>query len=382
MSLTKEQQIQQLLHNSGRFLILLPPEARGDHVGSAWALAHFLEQQEKPVSVACVAIDSLKKTYDFLVPPKKTLSSLSGLRDFVISFGTKHNRILGVRTESTEDEYRIFVTPEKGSLDPRDFSILPVSFTYDCLIVIGASDKESLGALFEENPDIFYEVPLLNIDIHAENENFGTINLVDFTASAISEVVATILMKLTPHGITEPIAECLLAGITSATESFQKKNTTPKSFQVAADLMERGADQQKIIRYLFKTQPFNLLKLWGRILSGLQWDEPLRLFWSTVTATDLVETRTAATDLPHALEQIRSRSSVGSLYLLFYPESFTTTKVLLTAHHKEALELVRTLWGDLPPLRDDTLEFSLPDTPLAAAETEVIEKLRTLMPKT
>ena len=350
-------------------------------MGSAWALAHFCTKQGKQASIACATIESLKDTYSFLPPPEKTLSALTGLRDFVISFGTKRNHILGVRTESTENEFRIFVTPEKGSIDPRDFSILPVSFVYDCLIIIGASDKESLGTLFEENPDVFYEVPIVNIDNRSENENFGTINIVDFTASSVSEVIASLLTKVAPHDITETVAECLLAGITSATESFQKKNTTPKAFQVAADLMERGADQQKIIRHLFKTQPFNLLKLWGRILSNLRWDEPLRLFLSAVTTEDLMETHTAVADLPHALEKIKNHSSIGSFYLLLFPESLTTTKVLLTAHHKEALELVRTLWKDLPPLRGDTLEFSLPDTPIAQAETDVIEKLRGLTPR-
>ena len=51
-----------------------------------------------------------------------------------------------------------------------------------------------------------------------------------------SEIIAELLERTVPTFIAEPIAEALLAGIMSATESFQKKNTTPKSLKAAAEL--------------------------------------------------------------------------------------------------------------------------------------------------
>ena len=63
------------------------------------------------------------------------------------------------------------------------------------MVVLGSPDKESLGKVYEENPDIFYEVPVVNIDNHAENDNFGQLNIVDITSSSTSEIVADMLQN-------------------------------------------------------------------------------------------------------------------------------------------------------------------------------------------
>ena len=44
-----------------------------------------------------------------------------GARDFVLSFSTKYNKIINFRTEKKEDAFEIYITPEKESIDPRDF---------------------------------------------------------------------------------------------------------------------------------------------------------------------------------------------------------------------------------------------------------------------
>ncbi len=73
----------------------------------------------------------------------------------MLAFNTKFNKITNVKTERVEDELRIFITPEKGSIDPRDFSFIPAKFKYDLVISVGCADKESIGKVYEENPDIF-----------------------------------------------------------------------------------------------------------------------------------------------------------------------------------------------------------------------------------
>jgi len=223
--------------------------------------------------------------------PETILSSIAGARDFVLAFNTSRNKILGVRTEKTEDEIRIYLTPENGSIDPRDFSFIPAKFKFDLAIVIGAPDKESLGKIYEDNPDIFYEIPIINIDNHPENELFGQINLVDITASSTAEIVAETLEISDAKLFTEAVSESLLTGIISATDSFQKRNTTPKALKLASHLMDKGADQQKIVRSLYKTQPLHLLKLWGRVMAQVKWNEELKLIWAFVSIEDLVQAR-------------------------------------------------------------------------------------------
>ncbi|MDP2838057.1 MAG: hypothetical protein Q8O53_02170 [Candidatus Moranbacteria bacterium] len=378
MSLSSLQQFEELLKKAAAPLIILPSYPSRDALATAFALAFFLKNIGKTAYLAGENITKDKEVLAFLGEPEHLLPTITGARDFVLSFSTTRNKIINVRTEKTADEIRVYLTPENGAIDPRDFSFIPAQFKFDLAIVIGSPDKEHLGKIYEENPDIFYELPIINIDNHSDNELFGQINLVDITASSTSEILAEMLEKNTLWPIDELISESLLAGIISATESFQKKNTTPKSLQIASRLMDKGADQQKIIRSLFKTQPLHLLKLWGRVMAGVKWNEELKLIWALVTVEDLVQSRAHADDLPRVLEKIRGNYSSGQFFLILYPESHIQVKGLIKAASSESLTLLSERFKE-GVLHGDTLEFTLAVNSLDEAERLTIEKMQTLL---
>lgn len=343
-------------------------------MGASWALHFFLK---KNGIEATVVLSEKNKNFDkfsFLSKPEDLIEGLSGSRDFVLSFNTEHNKITNVRTERSQGELRIFITPEKGMIDPRDFSFIPAKFKYDLLIVIGSSDKESTGKIYEENPDIFFEVPVINIDNHAENENFGQLNIVDITASSASEIVSDILQKIDDKKIDEIISECLLAGIIDATNSFQKKNTTPKSLQIASNLMSKGADQQKIIRYLYKTQPLHLLKLWGRVMARLLWEEDLQLAWAPVYLEDFVQSRSKPSDMPFILEKIRENYSAGKLFMVLYNEKAGEVGGMIKCSSVEQAKIISKILqaktdGDVVEIREEAGDTS-------EAGQRIVEKIK------
>jgi nanoRNase/pAp phosphatase (c-di-AMP/oligoRNAs hydrolase) len=381
MSLTPQQQFHKLTRESNAILIFLPAHPHGDAIGSAKALTLLFEKQEKSVTVASDTLVRASEPYAFLRSSGTPVETLSGARDFILSFNTKHNKIQGIRTEEENNEYRIFITPERGSVDPRDFSFIPARFKFDLVIVLGAPDKESLGKLYENNADIFYEVPTVNIDHHAKNENFGQLNIVDMTASSTSEVLAALLDKTHADWMDADIAECLLTGIISATESFQKKNTTPKALQTASKLMDVGANQQRIVLHLYKTQPLHLLKLWGRIMAKLEWDASRGLVWATVTQDDLAQAQASAQDLPRILEKVKMHYSAGSFFLLLFQESHDRMRGILKTTPPETLALVADLWSNEGRLSDDTFEFPLHQTDASIAIHEIAAKLSTFLAK-
>jgi len=374
MSLSPDQQFHDLIKKSSHPLIFLTPYPSRDDIASALALSLFIERLGKSVTLAADRIETTLNELSFVARPKETLSALSGARDFVLSFHTSYNKILGVRTAQEGDEYRIYLTPEKGTIDPRDFSFIPAHYRFDAAIIIGAPDKERLGKIFEDNPDIFYEVPLINIDTSSQNELFGQINLVDITASSKSEIIAELLERTVPTFITEPIAEALLAGIMSATESFQKKNTTPKALKAAASLIGHGADQQKIVRALYRTEPLPLLKLWGRALSHVRWDEKHKLILAPVSLEDLVQSRAHTHDLSLVLEKIRGSFSLATTFVLFFQESPVSVRMLLKCHNTE---MINKLHDSLPEseIQGEILAFSLAATSLETAETSLRSRL-------
>jgi bifunctional oligoribonuclease and PAP phosphatase NrnA len=374
MVLDSSQQFNSVLKNAKHALIFMAQNSTGDSIGSAWATYFFLKKMGTEATVVMPNNDQQFDRFSFLAKPEDVIENLAGARDFVLSFDTERNKITNVRTERDGGQLNIFITPEKGSIDPRDFSFIPAKFKYDLVIVLGSPDKESLGKVYEENPDIFYEVPVINIDHHGENDNFGQLNIVDITASSTSEVVADLLQKNNDNNIDETIAESLLTGIIDATNSFQKNNTTPKSLHIAAALMAKGADQQKIIRYLFKTQPFHLLKLWGRVMARLYWEEDISLAWAPVYIEDFVQSRSKPADVPFILDKIKENYSAGKVFMVLYNETEGEVRGVIKCSNYERLKKIAEVLE--VKANGEICEFNQQATDTTEAGQRIVDKLR------
>lgn len=335
---------------------------------------HVFQSRGVRAAVAVSDPTGRQKRFSFLPAPDKILDSLAGSRDFVLIFNTEHNPISNIRTDRREKELRIYLTPEKSGIDPRDFSFVPAELKYDLVIALGCVDKESLGKLYEENADMLFEVPIVNVDCHSENDNFGQVNIVDMTASSVSEVVANTLFDIDGGLVTENVAQCLLAGVIDATDSFQKKNTTPQALHISAKLIERGADRQEIIKHLYKTQPLSIIKLWGRIMAKLRWQEEVGMVWALVDIEDFVQSRTNPTDLANVLGKIQSNYASGKIFLLLYERKSGSTAGVVRARNME--QIMPRLKDFSAVRRGDYIEFHVENTPLHRAEMKVLEALR------
>lgn len=376
MALESFQQFEKILNNSQRILILLPQLLNGDAIGSGWALYFFLENKKIAADIMVIENNHELKRFSFLPYPERVLKSVTGIRDFVLSFNTKYNKIQKIKTEKLENEFRIYITPEKGSIDPRDFSFIPAKFKYDAIIILNSPDKESTGKIYEENPDIFYEAPLINIDHHADNENFGQVNLVSLTASSTAEVLAETMEKINSQLVTAPVANCLLTGIISATDSFQLQNATPKTLQKAAWLMDCGADHQNIVRWLYKNQSLSLLKLWGRVMARLNWDAEKKIVWSLISVEDFVQSRSTPQDVFNVLEKIKSNYSAGKIFLVLYNETPEITAVIIKTSQEKQLQRIQSILGG--EMRQNALYTKIKEKNILEAEKEILEKIRNL----
>lgn len=376
MALEPIQQLEKLLEGSKNILIILPQNPTGDAIGSGWAFYYFLEKKGIVPTLAFVDGFNELERFKFLPKPENISSSIAEAKEFILVFNTKYNKISNVKPEFFDDELRISITPEKGSIDPRDFSFIPAKSKYDAIVVLDSPDKETLGKIFEENPDIFYEVPLVNIDHHSNNENFGQINIVSITSSSTAEVLFDIMEKIGVEMMDEKISNCLLTGIISGTESFQRKNTTPKSLQVAAKLMDNGAKQQEIIRWLYKTQPFNTLKLWGRVMARLNLDEELKLVWSLMSIEDFVQSRSNPQDIPFILEKIKDNYSASNIFMVLYNEKTDIVNGMIKCGDPEMVKKIVGIFNG--NAKQDIVNFKLEGKNIIEAEKEALEKMKKL----
>lgn len=157
--------------------------------------------------------------------------------------------------------------------------------SYDLLCLVDCSDRRRLGRFYTDDPTrVDGNPPIVNIDHHVTNDLFGVVNVVVPTAASTAEVVAD-LITLWGLPVTQPIAQCLLAGIYGDTLGLRTEATTARTMRTAADLVDAGANPAAITDALFRLKPFSTVCLWEHALRRVEWTGSL--IWTEVTGDDL-----------------------------------------------------------------------------------------------
>ncbi len=135
---------------------------------------------------------------------------------------------------------------------------LPAAPEPDRLILaVDCADQKRLGAAFEQ----WRRAPDVNIDHHISNPGYAKLNLVDpqspATAQVLHEIIATLKWPLTAD-----IASNLYVGLMTDTGNFRYRQTTAHTFEVAARLVEAGADPTDLAEACY--QMFNPIRFANR----------------------------------------------------------------------------------------------------------------------
>lgn len=309
------QQIFESISRANRILIPLPESPGGDCLAAALAFQAFLKKLNKEPLV--IAAGEVGPKYGFLPAAGEIGTRLAQSRGFVISVNTEKTPLdeLSYHLDEQNARVNIFLKPKTGSYSEADLSFKSDRFPYDLIIALAIPSLDLLGRLYDENADLFFETPIINIDHHANNEHYGEMNLVDITATSTAEILAEMLEDYESGLIDETIATNLLAGILIETNSFQHIKTTPRAFLKASSLIALGANQQEIIKHLYKTKSVQLLKLWGRALARLKELPGLFTSYSMLKAEDMA--KAGSSDIKSVMEElVTSLSDFKIIFLL------------------------------------------------------------------
>lgn len=163
------------------------------------------------------------------------------------------------------------------------------------LIIISDAGAYHMTGFHEKYPDFLSKkVPIINIDHHASNEGFGSINIIDVKASSATMIVFR-LLKHMGIPMTADIALALLAGIYNDTGGFIHSNTTQETFEIASELARVGVDIEDIVRPMFRESTMAQLRLWGYILENAHMNEK-GILASVVSETDMRALGTRGSD--------------------------------------------------------------------------------------
>lgn len=160
--------------------------------------------------------------------------------------------------------------PEHGAIR-REFPAEPPQVT----ICLDSSD------LYRIREDFRPEGLVVNIDHHAGNTNYGILNWVDSSASAVGEQVFLLAQALGAP-VSPLAATCLYTAIMTDTGRFRFSNTTGRTFRIVAKLAELGADPAAIAESVYENCKPETVQLVGTVYSNLQYELGGRFVWGEV----------------------------------------------------------------------------------------------------
>ena len=148
---------------------------------------------------------------------------------------------------------------------------------FDLVVAIDCSDPARLGR-FQKLPH-FDQHPLINIDHHVTNVNFGDVDLVDPRAAATAQLVLRLLDHLEVR-LDETLATCLLVGFVTDTRGFRTDNVNSQVMRAAVRLMDAGASLPYVVQHGLDRRPLSVIRVWGAALSRLRFEDGI--VWSSM----------------------------------------------------------------------------------------------------
>lgn len=307
----------QQLEKSDRVAIILPEKPTTDAIGAGLALYLLLEKHKKHPRVIAQRFE-LPKSHAFLPKSNVITNSIEQFQEFVIQLDVRKTKVETLSYDIEGDTLNIRITPKGGTFSESDVRQKGTGYAFDCLIVLDAPNLESLGEIFDEHSELFYETPLISIGHDPENEHFGQINLVDIAATSVSEIVYELTERWEKAELDEHIATNLLTGIISKTKSFRSSQVTPRSLAIASLLIEQGARRAEIVQHLYQTKTIPILKLWGRALARLQEAEHGWFVWTALNAADFAKTQAKEDDIPGVIDELIINTPKAKVVAILY----------------------------------------------------------------
>jgi phosphoesterase RecJ-like protein len=231
--------INELIATGNSFLITTHESPDGDAIGSSLALANYLREIGKNVTVHIC--DPVPDIYRFL-PMADTVTT---------------------------------------SLPDRD---------YDLCFVLDAGEFRRAGKQIAACRRIG---AFINIDHHSTCENFGVVNLIDPQAAATGVLIHRLIHEA-GGVISLATASCIYVALITDTGSFRYSNANHEAFAVAGEMIDTGVNAWDIASRLYESQPRARLELLSLALATLVFSECGRFASLTVTLDMYEKTGTDA----------------------------------------------------------------------------------------
>jgi phosphoesterase RecJ-like protein len=153
------------------------------------------------------------------------------------------------------------------------------------------------------------------IDHHPDNEEFGTVNVIDSKAAASGQMVWRLIERLEVHPSPE-VALCCYVALMTDTGRFQYDNTTPEAFRDAAAMLEAGVDAAEASRLVYQERSPGSLAVEGIALSRLTIVNDGHVAYSWIADDDFERAGSLPVESEHLPDVVRLIGGVEVAMLL------------------------------------------------------------------
>lgn len=331
---TFAEQLNKMLEEADGILLTGPADPSTDVISAAAAWLFFLQAKKKKVDL--VFAGRLPRL-DFLKNKVEINSQLEAFGKFKILVNLQQTKIKQLSYDVKDEILAIDLVPEGGFLSTGDVKAFSEDYRYDLIITLGATSLQDLGEIFFGAPEFFHQKPIINIDRQVANENFGQLNIVESTATSVSEISYHFLQNF----LEPDMSTAILAGMIASTNSFQSPQVTPQTLDLASSLIVAGADRAKIIEVLYRTKNIEVLKVWGKVLSRIK--KSGGVIFSHLEHN---EAENLPDDFQELVKDLILSNPQSQTAIIFYQLDFQTTEVwLYTKNNINALDLTKNWQG-------------------------------------
>ena len=231
-----------------------------------------------------------------LSPDGDAIGSELALYFFLTAKGKK---AIIVNDEPVPHDYR-FLKGSELIQTVSDFKRRPCfRDSFESAVFLECSSKYRAG----QSGRLADDVPILNIDHHFDNGLYGNVNLVSPGVSACGEIVHDVIIR-SGGKITPEIASALYTAILTDTSSF-RFNTNAQTLRITADLIDSGAEPNKIVEGVYEQVLFATLLLLGKALSTIKQTPDGYVVYCKVSRQMYRETGTSEVDSENFIDYLR-----------------------------------------------------------------------------
>lgn len=165
------------------------------------------------------------------------------------------------------------------------------NYNFDAALVLDCPVIERIKGVIK----VIGDKPIINIDHHISNVNFGKVNYVDARASSTGEIMYKLAVALGCK-INRDLADYVYLALLTDTGGFRYSNTTANTIRIAAKLVSLGVNPKKMYERIYEAHSLASRKLLGLCLNTLKVSADGKIAWMYLTNAMLKKTGATTQD--------------------------------------------------------------------------------------